>query len=291
MLVADHSTAGAIIGGSLRQAGFQGAVRYAAAGRGNVNITAAEYHDLQANGISVAIVCEHEAEWLIAPGITQRVKDSIAVARAAGIPDGVTYLACDFDVTNGGPTAPGSKGERQMQAVRASIVAALPLGEIGFYGSYYAIDWLENHGIHLPYYWQTAAWSHGQLHPKACLFQRAQSQHVAGVDVDINDILKPDWGARQKLPPPPTPKPTPKPWCDYTLLTGVEKTIVLRYDSAVKQPKANQLALVGLRAQLKFLAGLVWTAAHTSRPAAWGKRNRGTRYQMLARRGQGQRLG
>lgn len=203
-LAADHSTAGAIIGGTLKRDGYRGVVRYAAGGRGSVNIDAREYEDLKANGIPVAIVLEHEANWLLDPAtVKDRVLASRDVTRAAGIPDGVIYLAADFDATNWGPTTPGSKGERQMQVVLQSInVAAEAIGQenVGFYGSYFAIDWLVHHISWIRNYWQTAAWSQGRVHPAACLYQRAQTARLAGVSVDVDEILRSNWGQRPTAP-------------------------------------------------------------------------------------------
>ena len=214
--VADHSTAGAIIGGSLKKAGFTGVVRYAAAGRGNVNITPAEVKDLHANGLSVGVVLEHEANWLLnTPSVAARVAGSRDICRACGLPDGVIYLAADFDITNGGPTAPGSPGDKNMRTALASLAAAgrvIGFQNVGFYGSKFAVDWLLKNATWVKYFWQTEAWSHGELSPAAQLFQRAQSTNVAGVSVDIDVQLKPDWGQRHpqaqpaKPPAPPAPK-------------------------------------------------------------------------------------
>ena len=211
-LAGDHSTSGAIIGGSLRQAGFVGIVRYACEGRGDVNITPSEVKDLQANGIQIGIVCEHEADWLLRPGVGGRVAGSREITRACGLPDGVTFLAADFDVTNGGPTAPGSRGDHNMQAVAVALTeAAGVLGRknVGFYGSKFAIDWLLAHGWGDILFWQTEAWSMGQRSPHACLFQRAASTSVHGVAVDIDEVWKPSWGQRVAAPAPAPELPKP----------------------------------------------------------------------------------
>lgn len=212
-LASDHSTGGAIIGGSLRAAGFSGGiVRYAAAGRGNVNISPAEYADLKVNNIPVGIVLEHEANWLLNTGtVAGRVQASQNICRQAGIPDGVIYMAVDFDVTEGGPTSPGSPGDQNMQAVSRGLgIASNVIGRknVGFYGSAYAIDWLLAHGWNDIYFWDTEAWSHGRPpHPAAHLYQRAAAANVHGVQVDIDLILKKDWGQRVAPKPPPPPPP------------------------------------------------------------------------------------
>lgn len=190
ILVCDHSTAGAIIGGTLRRDGYQGVVRYAAAGRGNVNITPAEIADLKANGVPVAIVVEHEADWLLhTASVAGRIVGARDITRACKLPDGVLYLACDFD----------AQGDATMQQIEASLNAAAAVvgrENVGFYGGYFAIEWLVQHGWKDINYWQTAAWSQGLLHTYAKLYQRASTATVAGVQVDVDVVLHPDWGQR-----------------------------------------------------------------------------------------------
>lgn len=238
IFAADHSTAGAIIGGTLKRDGFQGVVRYAAEGRGNVNITPAEIKDLAVNGIPVAIVCEHEADWLLhTDSVAGRVVGARDITRACGVPDGVVYLAADFDATLGGATSPGSQGDVNLLAIEKSLnVAAGILGRenVGFYGGYYAIDWLVQHGWSDIKHWQTAAWSHGLLHPNAVLYQRVNSQNVAGVQCDIDVVLHPSWGQRvakkqrKPLPKPPLP---PKPHIKITAagISGALSVALLAY--------------------------------------------------------------
>jgi hypothetical protein len=214
-LATDHSTGGAIIGGSLRKSGLSGGIlRYASVGRGNVNISPAEVRDLQANGIPIGIVCEHESDWILRAGVAARVNGSRQITRACGLPDGVIYLAADLDITEGGPTRPGSAGDRNMQRALTSIEQAAGVvgkDNVGFYGSFFGIAWLVNRAPWLRWYWQTEAWSMRQRHSHACLFQRAQSAHVHGVSVDIDEIWKAAWGARGQKILPPHPKPAPAP--------------------------------------------------------------------------------
>lgn len=219
-LAGDHSTAGVIIGGSLRRAGMTDVIRYACAGRGDVNITPHEVADLKANGVGLGLVVEHEADWLLRRGVADRIKGSVQIADACGVPRGVLYHAADFDVTNGGFTSPGSRGDRQMAGVaRALEAAAGVIGEanVGFYGSFYAILWLRQHLPWVRKFWQTEAWSHmGRAralnrHPDAQLFQRATSINVHGVSVDVDEIWHPDYGNRFAVHHDPVPSPKPKP--------------------------------------------------------------------------------
>lgn len=214
MFVCDHSTNNnpTIIGGSLKREGFSGVIRYAAEGRENVNITSGEVHDLRDNGIEIGIVLEHEDNWLLIPNLVEeRVLASREICRACGLPDGTIYMASDFDVTLGGPTRPGSPGDRNMQVVFESLQKAgnvIGRQNVGFYGSKFAIDWLVVKAPWITKYWQTEAWSMNEKNDHACLFQRAQTVTVAGVEVDVDEIWKSNWGQRDFFK---TPEPRPRP--------------------------------------------------------------------------------
>jgi hypothetical protein len=219
-LIADHSTGRSstgrsiIIGGTLRRLGYEGVVRYACAGRANVSITPGEIADLKANGIPVAIVCEHEADWLLRANVAGRVSGSRDITRACHLDDGVTWCAADWDATLGGPTSPGSPGDKNMHGVHAGLKQAASVigpSNVGFYGGYYAIDWLVRNAPWIQWHWQAEAWSHGNRHPKARIFQRAQSANVAGVQIDLNERLSASWGQRVHVTPPKPPPPPPKP--------------------------------------------------------------------------------
>lgn len=88
---------------------------------------------------------------------------------------------------------------------------------VGFYGSYFAMNWLIAHEPWIAWYWQTLAWSReflgggayrDLLHPRRNLYQYALSNNVGGVDVDLDDLVTPNWGQRGAAPAP-TPTPTP----------------------------------------------------------------------------------
>jgi hypothetical protein len=208
---ADHSTAGSIIGGTLKRDGYKGVLRYASEGRSNVNISSKEYADLKANGIPVGIVCEHTAQFLLG-GFSvgaERAKASRDITRSMVMPDGVIYMAADWDCTNVGPTFPGSTGDQNMHKILGALSGAASIigqNNVGFYGSYFGIDWLVKNAPWVKWFWQTEAWSHGLLHPKANLLQRAAMTTIAGVQCDINVILTSNWGQRTHIP---VPSPTP----------------------------------------------------------------------------------
>lgn len=194
---------------ALKSAGAVGVARYAGALTPAFNVTAAEVADLKAYNLPVAVVCEQRTSDILGGRAVgqQMARAALADARAAGLPDGLVYAACDIDATLGGPTSPGSPGDQQMAKVHETLLGfadVLGWPDVGFYGSYFAIDWLVQKAVPVAAYWQTEAWSEGKRHPKAALFQRAAAPQVVPRDVDYNDVLG-DW--RPRTPPKPTPSP------------------------------------------------------------------------------------
>lgn len=204
----DHSNGGVHIGAGLKAAGYVGVFRYAAAGRGDVNISRSEADNLKANGIQIGIVNEHSAGYLLGGYNTGHDKALGArdVCRAAGLPDGVIYMAGDTDTL-------------QANSKNLSLVAAAMRGAgdalsseggrrewAGYYGSYYVIDYLVHHEPWIKYFWQTVAWSNDHIHPRANALQHASVAYVGGVELDLDDLYTADWGQRGYRPTPPPPK-------------------------------------------------------------------------------------
>ena len=202
---ADHSTGNSHIGAALASAGVKGIVRYASAGRPDVNITSSEVKDLKDHSIAIGIVNEHAAEYLLGGHDVgkQRATEAQEISHAAGLPEGVVYMAADFDVTNGGPTHPGSVGEQNMEKLAHALEGAgegIGKSNVGFYGSYFAMDWLLHHVPWVKYYWQTLAWSMGLLHSSRDLYQYASQVDIGGVQCDNDELVSLDWGQRTKKP-------------------------------------------------------------------------------------------
>src|SRR4051812_12867016 len=113
--VADYS--GARPGGAaLKAAGCTGVVRYAGALTESFNITAGEVADLRAHGLPIAVVSEQRTGSILEGRDAGRRMAQAAEhdAQLAELPDGLVYAAVDIDATLGGPTTPGSPGDRQM---------------------------------------------------------------------------------------------------------------------------------------------------------------------------------
>lgn len=176
-------------GAALRAAGKSFAVRYVPyQGDGGKGLKSDELADLQANGIAVALVWETTAGRML-DGYGAGVTDgTVALASAAllGFPkDRPIYFACDTDTT-----------ADQLTSVRNYLDGAasvLGRARVGIYGEYDVIDHCLGTGA-ATWFWQTAAWSGGRLHPTAHLYQYLNDQTINGAAVDLCRSLKADFG-------------------------------------------------------------------------------------------------
>lgn len=189
-------------GSQLAAWGFSGVVRYACGGRPAVNITKGEADDLRANGLGIAITTEYESNWLLLdPALVKsRVQQAVDITRASGLPDGVIYLACDFDATLGGPPVSAS-ALGNMRALLNGLEAAATVlgGNTGLYGGAYVIDYVAQHSL-IGHYWQTIGWSGGWLHPKAALYQDRVNRTLGNGSVDLNTVIG-NWAPRGSVTP------------------------------------------------------------------------------------------
>ena len=200
----DHSTGGVIIGGALKRVGYRGVLRYACAGRGDVNITPDEVRDLQANGLEIGIVVEFAADWLLGGSAAGRdgASGSRAICRACGLKDGVIYLAGDSDFTGMAPAGPTNASMLAIREACKGAADTVGAENVGFYGSYYAVEWLAEHAPWIKWFWQTEAWSRGKVSEHAQILQRARYDVVAGVQLDPDARLAANWGQRTDHPTP-----------------------------------------------------------------------------------------
>ena len=176
---------------AVKAAGYGGVIRYLRKeGSSWVKpITAAELTDMRAHGLAVAVVYQAVSTSRILsgrPGGRHDAQWAQARARDIGVPDPrCIYFAADRDIV----------GRAQLDQVLAYLDgAASVLGRdrVGVYGEYDVISAaLPGHAA---YGWQTAAWSGGRRSREAHLYQRVGQPLVGGIRVDINDVLKPDFG-------------------------------------------------------------------------------------------------
>lgn len=184
MLWADYS-AGRPSGAALRAAGFGGAIRYIGLGSAGKRITAAEYQDLTAAGISVLLVAEYDTNdaWRGYDTGKANAEIALAEARALGIPDSVGIA---------GAADAHASGQAQLDA---AVAYARGFGDVlgrsraGFYGFPEVVNAVRGAGV-VSWYWRCGAEpSYGDklwLH----FWQRNAGETlrwVSGVPCDINE--------------------------------------------------------------------------------------------------------
>lgn len=179
---------------AVRDAGHGGVIRYLRKeGTSRVRpITSAELADMRAHGLAVALVYQAVSTSRVTEGRAAGQHDArwaLAQAAAIGAPEPrCVYFAVDFDAQ------PGAADEYFRGAADVLGVA-----RVGGYGSWRVLTHLRGAGL-IAWAWQCYAWSPG--HNKdpntyaagAHLFQRLGQVTVGGTLVDINDVLKPDFG-------------------------------------------------------------------------------------------------
>jgi hypothetical protein len=199
MTTAYDYSAGRIAPAALIAAGVRTVMRYVSTPGNGKNITASEYAELTAAGITVGLVYETTASWMLG-GYSAGHAAAVAAraqATAVGYPathriwyaddldDTTADIATVLDCLHGCADAEGSK----------SLVA--------LYGEYDAVEAAAGAGFAAP--WQTEAWSAGRQSSSAVLLQIVAPTTCDGVQVDVNEVLGP------LFPPAPTVPPAPHP--------------------------------------------------------------------------------
>lgn len=195
------------------KAGIKFVMRYISHDAGNTatvvsssskDATAAEVKELLKRGIGIGFVFEDTAQRALAgrsAGITDATFAKERVD-ALGVPGAVIYFAVDFDATDAEKPA--------IANYLAGAASVLGKDKVGVYGSFYVIKYMSEKKA-CTYFWQTLAWSGGQVHPSAHIYQ-AGGVKVGTLQCDLNKSLQTDFGVYFSTPAPvPTPKPKPAP--------------------------------------------------------------------------------
>lgn len=178
--------------------GYAFVMRYVSHAGNPKNIGPVELTALHAAGLGVGIVFETTAERAL-HGEAGGKHDAHAAHEqlaALGLGRAAVYFAVDFDAT-------GTQMDTVLEYIRG---AASVLGgdRTGVYGGISVIDACAAAGA-CTFFWQTSAWSHGKISPHAHLYQHIYDRTIAGVQLDINDLRKPDAGITWPRGAPPLP--------------------------------------------------------------------------------------
>jgi Domain of unknown function (DUF1906) len=192
--------AGVISAQQIRAAGAVGAIRYVSDRRPGGNwmlgkpIQVAEARDLSSSGLKIVSCYQYgkgaTADWLggAAAG-TQHAQRGMQLHAAAGGPASAPiYASIDDDPSY-------DQYKRQVLPYLRAWESVIGHQRTGVYANSKTIDWALHDGVG-SYFWQHNWGSpKGYAHPAAHLHQvEIDKRSVGGVGVDINEILKPQFG-------------------------------------------------------------------------------------------------
>ena len=192
--------AGVLKAADIKAAGALGAIRYVSDRRPNAQwmlgkpIQLSEARDLYQAGLK--IVSNYQfgkadtADWLggQAAGVTH-AKRGWELHTAAGGPVGAPiYVSIDDN-----PTLEQYK--HQVAPYLRAWESVIGHQRVGIYGNSTTIDWALQDGLGSWFWQHNWGTPQGYIHPEAHLHQfEIDARSVAGVGVDLNDILKPQFG-------------------------------------------------------------------------------------------------
>jgi len=172
---------------ALREAGFVYVARYL--GESWKTFDQKEAAAIQAAGLQLISIFQksanHSAYFNEKQGKLDG-KEAQKYAEGVGQPKGTAiYFAIDFDVQ--------PKDKKKILSYIDGVKSGLKDYQLGIYGSCYVMEALKGQ---VDYYWQTYAWSRGEICDFIHMYQYENNVRVAGVLIDRNEIKKApgDWG-------------------------------------------------------------------------------------------------
>jgi hypothetical protein len=176
---------------ALKAAGKVFACRYLSNPGNGKNLTAGEARSLTAAGVSIVANWEWsagDAKLGKAMG-AEYARQARTMATACGMPPNrPIFFSVDFDMALTDIPA--------VRAYFAGIRSVLGAAGAGIYGGYRAVALAVSEGW-CDWYWQTYAWSAGRWHSRAHIQQYRNGVTLAGVDLDLDRAMVPDYGQWQ----------------------------------------------------------------------------------------------
>lgn len=193
-------------GAAIKAAGRNFVVRYLFDdGQGGKGLDPSEIADLKANGIDIAVVYEEYANSFRGrdAGVAQAQRAQAALNKLDLPKDLPIYFAVDWDST--------PQDQVAIDEACRGAAAVIGLERVGIYGSYYVIERCKAADT-ARWFWQTYAWSGGQVSSHNHLYQYRNSQVINGGAVDFTRAMTDNFGQKSVSgAPAPTPTPTPVP--------------------------------------------------------------------------------
>ena len=198
-ILLDYS-AGVLKASDIKAAGALGAIRYVSDRRPNAQwmlgkpIQLPEARDLYQGGLKIVsnyqFGKQDTADWLggQAAGVTHAKRGWELHTAAGGPVSAPIYVSIDDN-----PTLEQYK--RQVAPYLRAWESVIGHQRVGVYGNSTTIDWALQDGLGAWFWQHNWGTPKGYVHPEAHLHQfEIDARTVAGVGVDLNDILKPQFG-------------------------------------------------------------------------------------------------
>lgn len=139
-----------------------------------------ELLDYLTNKLSIVSIFEYDAGRML-DGYPAGVEDAtlcLAAAERFGIPASAPfYFACDIDTT------PGM--DEYIADYLYGCIDVLGIHRVGIYGEEEILEYCRNHGV-ATWFFQTYAWSGGQIWPYRNIYQYLNGQTINGGSVDFD---------------------------------------------------------------------------------------------------------
>ena len=198
-ILLDYS-AGVLKASDIKAAGALGAIRYVSDRRPNAQwmlgkpIQLPEARDLYQAGLKIVsnyqFGKQDTADWLggQAAGVTHAKRGWELHTAAGGPVSAPIYVSIDDNPTP-------EQYKRQVAPYLRAWESVIGHQRVGVYGNSTTIDWALQDGLGAWFWQHNWGTPKGYVHPEAHLHQfEIDARTVAGVGVDLNDILKPQFG-------------------------------------------------------------------------------------------------
>lgn len=213
-------------------------------------LTPEELADLTAGGIEVVVIYESVADRML-DGYAAGQSDAhyaqgllVGLGLPAAMP---IYFTADFDATPGQQAA--------IDAYLDGATSVIGLARVGVYGGYYVIERCVANQT-AAWFWQTSAWSGGQVSVRNHLYQYAYDLEINGVACDRDLATQVNYGQASLVgvtpPKHATRHPIPLPWQTKeigghlfvkhgAIVTAAEEVPVLEYADPHARPVGKPL--------------------------------------------------
>jgi hypothetical protein len=178
-------------GWAIKTAGYDFVVRYLSSGGPSLPgklLTPVEADDLRANDVEIVSNWETIADRMLGgygAGVVDATAALAQVLACGGRADRPIYFSADWDAD--------VDEQPLIDAYLRGAASVIGPENVGIYGGYWPVMRALDNGV-ARWAWQTGAWSGGNREPRAHLYQRIGYAYVDGVQCDVNEALKSDYG-------------------------------------------------------------------------------------------------